>query len=82
MFHFGKQAQTVFDHLMSGDSIDGDLARVLYRIMDLRPRIATIKRAQFLMRERKIPKSHGMKVFYMTKAQISHNKKLLKRLKK
>jgi len=82
MFHFGKQAQTVFDHLMSGDSIDGELARVLYRIMDLRPRIATIKRAQFLMEEKKIPNSHGMKVFHMTEEQISHNKELLKRLKK
>jgi len=82
MFHFGKQAQTVFDHLMSGDSIDGDMAKALYQIRDLRPRIGTIKKAGFDFTPTTIPKTHGMKVFHMTDEQISHNKELLKRLKK
>lgn len=82
MKHFAGQAQTVFEHLMSGDSIDGDMARAMYKIRDIRPRIATIKNAGFLVAENKIPFSHGAKVWHMEQWQIKENKNKLEQSKK
>ena len=78
MKHFAGQTLTVFEHLMSGDSIDGDMARAIYKIRDIRPRIASIKNAGFLVAENKIPFSHGAKVWHMEPWQIESNKMTLK----
>jgi hypothetical protein len=67
---------------MTGMSISGMEAVRVYRIMDIRPRIATIRKAGYKISEGKIVNGKGAKYWYCTPEQIEFNKNVKKIEKK
>lgn len=79
--HFSGQNEEVFEHLMKGGNISSRTAMNIHRIGDVRPRIASIIKAGFVVREKKIYKGNGAKVWWMEEEDILQNIEISKQLK-
>lgn len=63
--HFNGQAKKVLDHLLKGERVSGLRMMELYKIQDIRPRIAAIKKAGYQLKEEKISGGHGAKEWFI-----------------
>lgn len=63
--HFQGQAQKVLEHLLKGERVSGSRMYELHKIQDIRPRIAAIKKAGYLVKEEKIKGGHGAKEWFI-----------------
>lgn len=76
--HFAGQTLDVFNYLMSGGRLDGDSARILFKIKDIRARMLSIRKAEFRHSEIVVPGSHGSKEWFMSEEDIYYNTQKLK----
>jgi Helix-turn-helix domain len=72
--HFNKQCSIVLKHLLTGQKLSGMQAITYYKIIDIRPRIATLKKSGILISEQKIQGAHGAKEWFMSETEIVFNK--------
>lgn len=71
--HFQGQALKVLEHLLKGERVSGSRMFELYRIQDIRPRIAMIKK-YYPIGEEKIKGGHGAKEWYLQRLTVNESK--------
>lgn len=72
--HFCEQANILFQALMRGEVIGGDIAREKYLIKHLPSRSRDLRNAGVSVSQRVIPFTHGSVELFMTAEQIESNK--------
>lgn len=72
--HFSSQTEIVFSHLRKGEKVSGLQMMGLYKIQDVRPRIAKIRKILeeygIELMEERIPGGHGAKTWWITPTDL------------